>query len=92
MNQYIRRLSAVLNSSTVSHAPLEVGLWVGLDEGVDGSDSALGVGGGVVGGGGRAVGRGVPPHPHHLVQPVIQDEDPTCRSADKQQQGEEKLE
>ena len=43
-------LSSVLSSGPVSDSPLEVGLGVSLDEGVDGANTPL-VGGGVVGGG-----------------------------------------
>lgn len=50
---YVENLTAVLGTSPVPDAPLEVGLGVGLDEGVDGSNSS----GSVVGGGvGRSRG------------------------------------
>jgi hypothetical protein len=31
-----------MRTNDVSDSPLEVGLWIGLDEGVNGSDAALG--------------------------------------------------
>ena len=36
-------LFSVLDSSNMTHSPFEVGLRVGFDESVDGSDAALGV-------------------------------------------------
>ena len=63
-------LSSVLSSGPVPDSPLEVGLGVSLDEGVDGADTSVGLGG--VEGGGLMVGRGrgsvsrsVPPHPQN---------------------------
>ena len=38
-------LSSVLRSGPVPDSPLEVGLGVSLDEGVDGADTAVGLGG-----------------------------------------------
>ena len=37
-----KHLSSILNSSPVANTPLEVGLWVSLDEGVYWSYSSLG--------------------------------------------------
>ena len=63
-------LSSVLSSGPVSDSPLEVGLGVSLDEGVDGADTSMSLGGvvdglGVVSGGRGSVSRSVPPHPQH---------------------------
>ena len=61
-------LSSVLRSGPVPDSPLEVGLWVSLNKGVDGADAAVSLGGVIggglmVGGGRRAIRwRGVPPH------------------------------
>ena len=57
-------LSSVLSSSPVPDAPLEVGLGVGLDEGVDWAHSALGMvwGGGIGGGRGAVSWWSVSPH------------------------------
>ena len=51
-------------------SPLEVGLGVSLDEGVDGANTSMGLGGVVdrlrmVRGGRRRVSRSVPPHPQN---------------------------
>ena len=80
-------LSAVLRPGPVPHAPLEVGLGVGLDEGVDGPHPAgravvRGGGGGVSGGGGPVAGRRVPPHSVHGGSlAVIQQEHAAGRGA-----------
>ena len=80
-------LSAVLGPGPVPHAPLEVGLGVGLDEGVDGPHPAgravvRGGGGGVSGGGGPVAGRRVPPHSVHGGSlAVIQQEHAAGRGA-----------
>ena len=61
-------LSSVLRSGPVPGSPLEVGLWVSLNKGVDGADAAVSLGGviqgGLMVGGGRGAirWRGVPPH------------------------------
>ena len=80
-------LSAVLGPGPVPHAPLEVGLGVGLDEGVDGPHPAgravvRGGGGGVSGGGGPVAGRRVSPHSVHGGSlAVIQQEHAAGRGA-----------
>jgi len=66
LNCTIYKLAAVLDSGTVTDAPLEVGLGVSLDECVDGSNTSLGVGRGMVGGRGP-IWRGVPRSPHKAV-------------------------
>ena len=63
-------LSSVLSSGPVPDSPLEVGLGVSLDEGVDGADTSVGLGGvvdrlGMVSGGRGSVSRSVPPHPQN---------------------------
>ena len=63
--ELISFLSSILSPSPVSDSPLEVGLRVGLDEGVDGTHSARGSvwgSGGVGGGGGTVWWWGVSPH------------------------------
>ena len=60
-------LSSVLSSGPVPDSPLEVGLGVSLDEGVDGADTSVGLGGvvdrlGMVSGGGGRVSWSVSPH------------------------------
>ena len=54
----------------MSDSPLEVCLGVSLDEGVDGANTSVGLGGvvdrlGMVSGGRGRVSRSVPPHPHN---------------------------
>jgi len=73
--------SSVLGTGPVSDTPLEVGLWVSLDESVDGSNPALGsmmrcwV---VRGGGGGAVRRGVTSHSvdNTIILSIVKDENP----------------
>ena len=60
-------LSSVLSSGPVPDSPLEVGLGVSLDEGVDGAHTAVSLGGvvdwlGMVSGGRGRVSRNIPPH------------------------------
>ena len=59
-------LSSILSSSPVSNTPLEVSLWIGLDEGVDGTNtswrSMIGWGW-VIGWSWRSIGwRSISPH------------------------------
>ena len=54
----------------MSDSPLEVGLGVSLDEGIDGADTSVSLGGvvdglGMVSRGRGSVSRSVPPHPQN---------------------------
>merc|ERR1712210_63402 len=79
---FIICLSSILRSSSVSHSPLEVGLGIGLDKGVDGSNPALGsmVGRWVVRSRGRwTVWRCISSHSvDKTILPVVKDENPAC--------------
>merc|ERR1719278_2035647 len=76
-------LSSILGSSPVPHSPLEVGLGVSLDKGVDWSNPALGsvVWCRMVGSRGRGtIWRGISSHSvGNTVLPVIKDENPASR-------------